>query len=145
MSMFIETLEARELLSASPLHTRAGAAVIAADEAAIVAARNAIPTDRLIWNAKLKDDRASIPAVRLMDVATLRADKAKLRADRGNAILVQADQGQILIDQARLKDDVTAASSQLKIDQGSAKQVLAADRKALNEAIVKLKIDRVLK
>jgi hypothetical protein len=145
MSSFIETLEARELLSTSPIHTRAGAAVLAADQAAIVAARNAIPLARETWNTTLKDDRAQVPAVRAADQALIKADHSKLAQDRGNAVLVQADQGQLLIDQGKLKADVAAAQAKLKMDQGNAKLALAADLKALNEAIQKLKFDRILK
>ena len=143
--MLIETLEARELLSASPIHTRASAAIIAADQAAIVAARAAIPLAQMTWNTTLKDDRAQIPAVRLADLGIVKADRTKLAQDRGNAVLVEADQGQLLLDQAKLKMDVTAAQAQVKIDQGSAKLAVASDQKALNEALQKLKIDRVLK
>jgi hypothetical protein len=143
--MFIETLEARELLSASPIHTRASAAIIAADQAAIIAARTAIPLAQATWNATLKTDRAEVPAIRAADQAIIKADHAKIASDRDNAVAVQADQGQFLIDQAKLKDDVTAAQAKLKMDQGDVKLVLAADHKTLNEAIQKLKIDRILK
>ena len=145
MTLFIEPLEPRELLSASPVHPKAGPAVIAADQAAIVAARAAIPLAIAEWNATLKADRAEVPAVRQADLAILRADRAKISQDRGNSILVQADQGQLLLDQAKFKEDAAAAQAKLKADQGAAKITVANDRKALNEAIVKLKIDRILK
>jgi hypothetical protein len=145
MSMFIERLESRELLSASPVHSRAGADIIAADKAAIVAARNAIPVTKTTWSATLKDDRASIPAVRLQDQATIKADRARIHADRGNPVLVQTDQGQLLIDQGNLKADVAAAQAKLKMDLGDEKMAIAADRKALTDAVVKLRVDRALK
>jgi len=144
MSELIEVLEARELLSASPIKApHRVSPTIAADQAAIVTARTTIVQDQANGRAGLVADRANITTVRKTDQATIKADQIKLRQDAGNSIAVQSDRGQLLIDEAKLRSDHNDAITKLKQDQAAGKTLLATDRDALKAAQTKLRDDRI--
>lgn len=152
MSEFIEALEARELLSASPLrvaHPHHGAhklssdPIIAQDQANIVAAQDKVKTDTVACRAQLVADRAAVPAIRKADQAIVVQDRIKIRQDQGNPNAVLADRGQLLIDEAKLKDDVAAAQAKIKSDAADCKAMIADDNASLKAARLKLRNDRI--
>ena len=150
MSQFIEALEARELLSVSPVrhpdhpaHGRAVNATIANDLALIKDARAKIPLDIATFNAILIMDRAAIPAIRADDLTIIHNDTIKLRQDQGNPTAVLADRGQLLIDRAKLKSDVGATEAKVKADLAARAQTLVADRAQIKALELKLRNDRI--
>jgi len=141
--VFIEALENRELLSAGPIHAKSPPEVLAADRLDIATARAAIPADKALYNAHLKIDRAAVPLARKSALALIKGAKQAIKDARGNASEVAKAQGELLIAKGRLKSDVADAVAQIKTTQGAAKIALANDKAALNDAIRKLRIDRV--
>lgn len=145
MSRFIEALECREFLSASPIHSKAGAEVIAADKLAITSARAQIKVDQATYAARLKSDHAAIPLARKNALALIRGAQQAIHAARGDATAVASAKGELLIAKGRLKSDVADAVAQIKTTQGEAKIALASDKVALQKAIATLRLDRFQK
>lgn len=147
MSLFIETLEDRSLMSAShPAVLLPSVSVtIATDQAAVISARQKIVTDTALFNAQLREAQINVKVVRSQDLATLTADRHKFTADRGNSIARQADQGQLLVDQAKLRADVVAANQAIKTVAGERKIGIATDRATLKVANATLRRDRLLR
>jgi hypothetical protein len=145
MSAFIETLESRELLSASPVGVKAPPETIAADQAAITTAQVTLTSDKVQWASTLKIDRANIPAVSAEQKANIRAAQQAVRDARGNPTELQTAQGNLIVTKANAKTAIAEAKNQVKVDQGSEKIVLAADKKAITQAKLKLRQDRIAK
>jgi len=83
MARFFELLEARELLSVSPV-VKAPPETIAADQLAITTAIAQLATDKVAWAATLKTDRAAIPSVNATNKANIKASEQAVKDARGN-------------------------------------------------------------
>jgi hypothetical protein len=143
MPAFIESLESRQLLSGNPLGIKAPPETIAADQAAIIAAKATIPSDKAAWRAQLRIDHANIPAVAASGRASVRAAQQAIRDARGNPVLLETARGELLLAKANDKTALTTAKAQVKADAGQQKIVLAADKRALTQAKLKLREDRI--
>jgi len=143
MSAFVQELESRQLLSANPVGIKAPPETIAADQAAITAAIAQLSVDKATWAGTLKTDRANIPAVNATNTANIKAAQQAVRDARGNPVNLQTAQGELLVAKANAKTASALAKSQITIDQGSSKIVLANDKKAITQAKLKLKQDRI--
>ncbi|HEY8750053.1 MAG TPA: hypothetical protein VIM11_18865 [Tepidisphaeraceae bacterium] len=143
MLAYSEALEARRFLSVSLMGVKAPPATIAADQAAIVEARAIIPRDMAVWAAQLRVDHATVPAVSASGKASINAAEQALRDARGNPVSTQIARGELLIAKGNAKNALDAAKSQIKIDVGLSKVSLAANKRALAEAILQLRQDRV--
>lgn len=142
MSALIESLEPRQLLSASPV--RSDPATIAADQAAIINDQQIIIRDTVDCRTKLIADRGSIPAARALGLEQIRTDTAKLHADQGNPSLVLGDRAAILLDRKTLRDDINSIHQRINQDNASCRVTLATDRNQLRAAQLKLRRDRLL-
>jgi len=145
MSRFIEALENREFLSASPIHAKAAPEVIAADQLAITSAKAQIKIDQVTYAGRLKSDRAAIPLARKNAQALIKGAQQAIHAAKGDAAALATAKGDLLIAKGRLKSDVADAQAQIKTTQGEAKIALGNDKLALKQAIAKLRLDRFQK
>jgi hypothetical protein len=142
MSLFIETLEDRSLMSAT-LHAAVTATVVA-DEAAVIAARQNIREATVGYNGALREAQINVRVVRSEDLATLAIERRKFVGDRGNANERLEDQGELLVDQAKLRADTVSANQEIKEVAGNRRITLANDRIALRVATLTLRRDRLL-
>jgi hypothetical protein len=145
MSRFFESLESRELLSANPVGVKAPPETIAADQAAITTAVAQLAADRATWAGTLKTDRADIPAVNATNRANIKAAQQAVRDARGNPTALEAAQGNLLVTKANAKTALADAKAKITSDQGIAKITIADDRKAITQARLKLRQDRIAK
>ena len=144
MSRFLELLESRELLSVTPV-VKAPPETIAADQAAITAAIAQLAADKVTWAGNLKTDRADIPSVNATNRANIKAAQAEVRAARGNPTALEAAQGNLDVAKANAKTALGDAKAKVTSDQGIAKITIADDKKAITQAKLKLREDRIAK
>jgi hypothetical protein len=145
MCPLLETLESRQLLSANPLGVKAPPETIAADQAAITAAQATLTADKASWAATLKIDKADVPVVVVEQNALVRSARKAVADARGNPVAVQTAKGNLLIAQANAKTAVAEAKNQVKLDQGVSNIAIAADKKAITQAKLKVREDRIAK
>jgi len=144
MARFFEMLEARELLSVSPV-VKAPPETIAADQLAITTAIAQLATDKVAWAATLKTDRAAIPSVNATNKANIKASEQAVKDARGNPTELEAAKGNLLVTKANAKSALADAKAKIKSDQGIGKITLADDKKAITQAKLKLREDRIAK
>jgi hypothetical protein len=93
----------------------------------------------------LKTDRADIPAVNARNKANLKAAQDEVRAARRNPTALEAAQGNLDVTKANAKTALADAKSKVTRDQGVAKIHIADDKKAIMQARLKLREDRIAK
>ena len=141
MYRFIESLENRSLLSATLLP--AVSTEVAADLALVAQAKANLIADTATWNKNVVDARANIAATRNAGLATLRADRAQIVADRGSPLKVSVDRGVLKTDTADVRIANFNAVHAVNSVIGQKISALATDRGAIRAAVRQLHVDRI--
>lgn len=135
-----ESLESRTLFSATLPHKLLTPTQLA-DQQAIAAAQLTLATDRATRLSTLRADRLAIPATRNADNATIAADLAQQRLDRGNPSQEEADILQTKADRSKLLVDVHAAVLTQISDNRTTNAQIRTDLKAVSAARIKFLFD----
>ena len=140
MPQFFEPLESRVFLSASG--HKADSPTIVADMQRITDAKAGLAHDVLACKAMQLEDRSSVSTTRAADLATIRQDTLRIRADRGNASQVAADQVQLAADRVKLREDLLMIKATTAQHNADCKSTFKIDRDAIKAAQLQLRTDR---
>lgn len=140
MSLLIESLESRTLLSVVP--HKSDSVTITEDKAAILSTKEQIKIDTAAAKAKLVQDKAAITVARATEKAAVAADRVQIKLHKGNPDLIAADRAAIVAAKAQLVSSIAAAKAQIAQDKAAEKLTIANDKLTLKAEEAKLKADR---